>query len=124
MLVSFDSKNNLVRYTITGRVSEDLIDAVRKIQAEIPAEKKVRILARAENFSGYASITAVYKAIVLDLGWLGKADRYGLITDQKFLRHAVYLINYIVPGIDFRTFSPKKENEAKAWVSQEIKKID
>lgn len=122
MEIIFQPKDALLVYKIDGIIAFEDIKRLQNIQASIPKGNKIRILALVEKFDGYKNIAIAREALVLDLAWIGKAEKYAMVADSNFLRSAVKIFGLLVPKIKFKAFRKEGQDAAYKWLGVRGKK--
>lgn len=116
MKIDFQPDKSLLVYTIQGKINLEDLTRLRELQASIQKNGGVKILTIVEKFDGYTSFAAAKEAVRLDLGWIGKADKYAMLSDSPWLKRVVNGLGIFVPGITFKTLHLEQREKAIAWL--------
>lgn len=114
--IHYNSVTKILQYTIHEKVNLKFVEKVLTFQRGLKKGEKVKILALENGFKGYTSMNALRKAISLDFGWIGKAEKYALVSNKAWLRSVVFCLNIFVFGIKFRAFQYSELSLAKNWL--------
>ncbi|MDN3205616.1 STAS/SEC14 domain-containing protein [Algoriphagus sediminis] len=119
MKVEFFREKGIIQYTIDGKVEEGALIELLSIQKTLPREGNFSILAVVPNFSGYQSLNAILLAIQADLGWIGRAKKYALVSDLGALKTFISVLGKLVPSMKVRVYSFAQEDESRKWLEED-----
>ncbi len=119
MEVEFQSKTRIVQYTINGKVEEQALKELLQIQKELPRNPKPKILALVPSFSGFDSFKAMRLAIQVDLGWIGKANKYALVSDIQGLKIFIGALGVLIPSMQVKVYALEDLLEAEKWLGED-----
>jgi SpoIIAA-like len=113
-----DLPNNVVGFRAVGKVTREdyeqrLMPAIDRV---LETQPKVRLLyVLGPEFSGYSG-GAMWEDGKVGMQHLTRWERIALVADHAWVRHAVNVFGYLIPG-QVKAFEPGEEAEAKAWLS-------
>ena len=86
------------------------------VEDALSRHDKIRLLyVLGADFTGFSS-GAAWEDTELGMKHLTRFDMIAVVTDQDWLKHAVNLFGYLMPG-KVKVFSVAEEPEASAWLT-------
>jgi hypothetical protein len=115
-------------FAISGRLTradyqDVLLPAVRE---KITSGEQIRILAVVEDFRGLepgALLEDLRAAATLSAGQRALASYFAVVTDTDWVRRAISLFGWIVPG-ELRLFTTARRADAEAWLATAGERCD
>ncbi|HET7488488.1 MAG TPA: STAS/SEC14 domain-containing protein [Acidimicrobiales bacterium] len=118
MLERIESPEGVLAFRAVGKVTEeDYRDVLTPaVQALIAERGEVRLLyVLGDEFEGYAS-GAGWEDTKLGLGHWTKWKRVALVTNHEWVRHAIALLGWVLPG-EVKVFDLAEDGDALAWAA-------
>jgi hypothetical protein len=108
---------------VVGFVAEDEVTSEDYEQRLVPAieqalatHDKIRLLyVLGSDFTGYSG-GAMWEDGKLGMQHLTKWERIAVVSDHEWIRHAVNVLGYLIPG-EVKAFALDARTEATAWVT-------
>ncbi len=72
-----------------------------------------------QEFSGMDA-GAVWEDFRIGFGHLAGWERIAVVTDTEWIRHAVGIFRFLVPG-EIRVFPTRDETEARGWIAADLR---
>ncbi|MEZ5559161.1 MAG: STAS/SEC14 domain-containing protein [Pseudomonadales bacterium] len=86
------------------------------VQRFLEAHEKVRLYYEtAPDFDGIDP-SAIWEDTKVGLGHLNRWERFAVVTDVEWIRHAVHLFGFLIPG-ELRVFSTEEAAQAREWIT-------
>ncbi len=110
--------DNVIGFEAKGEVTKD--DYVERLipalNAALDKHDKVRLLyVLGADFTGYSG-RAMWEDTKLGMEHLTKWERVAVVSDHTWIRHAVNVLGYLIPG-EVKAFELGERSDANAWVS-------
>jgi hypothetical protein len=118
VLERIESPESVLAFRAVGKVEKADYEQVLEpaIEAMIAARDAVRfVYVLGDDFDGY-SVAAGWEDTKLGIGHLSKWKRIAVVTDHDWLRHAVGMFRWMVPG-DVKVFGLAEQADALAWAA-------
>jgi hypothetical protein len=114
-----DLPNNIIgfeaRGIVTGKDYETVL--VPAVEAKLAEFSKVRLLYHlGSDFSGY-DLEAMWDDTKIGIKHLRSWERIAVVTDTKWIRSAVHIFGFALPG-HVRVFGNDELSIAKKWLSE------
>ena len=119
MLQRIETPEGVLAFRAVGKIERFDYDTVLEpaIEAMIADQGEVRfVYVLGEDFDSY-SVGATWEDAKLGIGHLSKWKRVAVVTDHDWLRRAVGMFGWMVPG-DVKTFSLSEETNAISWAAE------
>jgi SpoIIAA-like len=119
MLERIDSPDGVLAVRAVGKVEKVDYDKVLEpaVDEMIARAGELRfVYVLGEAFDGY-SVTAGWEDAKLGLGHLSKWKRVAVVTSHDWVRHAVGMFRWMVPG-DVKVFAMDEQDAAMEWVAK------
>jgi SpoIIAA-like len=119
MLERIESPDGVLAFRAIGKIEKDDYDKVLEPAVEdmISRSGEVRLVyVLGDEFDGY-SVAAGWEDTKLGVGHLSKWKRIAVVTSHDWIRHAVGMFRWMVPG-DVKVFSPDEQGAAIEWAAQ------
>ena len=100
--------------TITGKEYETVI--IPAVEAKIEKFSKVRLLYNFGSDFSY-DLEAIWDDTKIGLKHLKAWERIALVTDTEWIRKAIHLFGFAIPG-EVRVFKNDELSNAKDWLSE------
>lgn len=110
--------DNVAAFRCSGHVTaaeyeEVLIPAV---EDRLTRHDKIRIYYEvADGFDGFEA-GAMWDDMKLGMSHLLRWERFAVVTDEEWIRHAVKFFGFMMPG-QLRTFPSSEADQAREWVT-------
>jgi hypothetical protein len=118
MLECIASPANVLAFRAVGKIEKADYDDVLEpaVAAQIAAHGEVRfVYVLGPEFDRY-SIGAGWEDAQLGIGHLSKWKRVALVTDEEWIRHALSMFGWMVPG-EVKSFALPDEDAAIEWAA-------
>ena len=114
-----DLPGNILGFDASGKVTGKDYETVLipAVEAKLKDFPKVRLLYHlGSDFSGY-DMGAMWDDTKIGLKHLKSWERIAVVTDTEWIRSAVYLFGFTIPG-HMRVFKNDELSKAKEWLSE------
>ena len=108
----------VVGFVAKGEVTKEDYEQrlVPAVEQALAASDKVRLLyVLGADFTGFTG-GAMWEDGKLGLSHLGRWERIAVVASEPWVRHAVNVFGYLLPG-EVKVFDLKDEADAAAWVT-------
>ena len=110
--------DDVIGFEAKGEVTKD--DYVQRlipaVDAALEKHDKVRLIyVLGSDFTGYSG-SAMWQDTKLGMEHLTKWERVAVVSDHAWIRHAVNVLGYLIPG-EVKAFELAERSDAAAWVS-------
>jgi hypothetical protein len=85
------------------------------VEAALKRNERLRMLYVLGDYVTGNSAGAAWQDTKVDLGHYTKWERVAVCTDKEWLRHAVDIFGYLIPG-EVKAFQMAEMAEARAWL--------
>ena len=112
-----DLPEGVIGFRATGELTADDYDRVLipAVEQALEEHEKVRMLyVLGDGFEGVTS-GAMWDDTKLGMAHITKWEKLALVSDVDWLRHAVVLLGYLMPG-HMKAFTTAELDDARAWV--------
>lgn len=110
--------DHVVGFVAKGEVTADDYEQrlVPAIEEALATHDKIRLLyVFGPDFTGYSG-GAMWEDGKLGLSHLTRWERIAVVSDQPWIRHAVNVFGYLMPG-EVKAFEYADEADASAWIT-------
>lgn len=122
MIEVLSSPAHLVALKVTGRLeASDIEAAVVAMEGALSELRKISLFF---DLSEMEELT--FEAVKKDMSYayqmlshLGRYHRGAVVTDREWIAVATRVEDFLLPGLDVRSFSPDQRDAAFAWASEE-----
>lgn len=113
-----DTPDNVLAFRAVGKIEQsdydDVLDpAIEQMIADHHDVRFVYVIG--DDFDSYTA-GAAWEDAKLGVSHASKWKRIAFVTDHDWMRHAVGIFGWMVPG-EVKTFAVDKESEAIAWAA-------
>lgn len=118
MLERIETSEPILAFRAVGKVEKSDYDTVLEpaVDAMVADRGELRLVyVLGDEFQGY-SVAAGWEDTKLGLGHVTKWKRIAVVTDHDWLRHAVGMFRWMVPG-DVKVFPLVQQADALAWAA-------
>lgn len=117
MLAIEDSVDNVVQFTIDGKVDTGSLEAVAQAISEKVAQYgKVRLYAEVHDMEGYNSFSAFLTDAQATLRHYSDFEKVAIVTNEQWLGNLSDIANLINPA-EIKQFALQERKIAKHWVA-------
>jgi SpoIIAA-like len=110
--------DNVVGFRAKGEVTSDDYEQrlVPAIEHALATHDKIRLLyVLGSDFTGYSG-GAMWEDGKVGMEHLTRWERIAVVSNQPWIRHAVNILGYLIPG-RVKAFELAEENDAAAWIT-------
>lgn len=110
--------DHVLAFACHGHVTRRDYDSVLTpaVEKALEAHEKVRLYYEtAPDFDGIDP-SAIWEDTKVGLGHLNRWERFAVVTDVEWIRHAVHLFGFLIPG-ELRVFSTEEAAQAREWIT-------
>ena len=118
MLERIESPHSVLAFRAVGRIEKSDYETILEpgVEAMIDKRGEVRfVYVLGDEFESY-SASATWEDAKLGLGHASKWTRIAVVTDHEWVRHAVGMFGWMVPG-EVKTFPIAEESDAIGWAA-------
>ena len=112
--------DNVIGIVAKGEITADDYENVLEpaITEALAKHDKIRLLyVLGKDFTGF-SAGAMWEDGKVGMGHLAKWEKCAVVTDNEWMRHAVDVVGYLIPG-KVKTFTVDDEADASGWVTSD-----
>ena len=110
--------DNIVGFTIEGKISEGEIEAIGEMMEEkLKTHDKIRMYAEIINLEGYDSARAFFEDMKYTLKLWNEIEKAAIVADPKWIDNLTNLADMLTPG-DMKHFPPAEKNLAMQWLTR------
>jgi hypothetical protein len=106
---------------LSGTLTPDDIDrAVRELEGKLQRHRNISIFSDLSDFHDITA-EALIKDFRYSFGKFGEWKRFprqAVVTDKKWIRGVMNVLDPLLPQIDLKTFAPDERDRALAWASE------
>jgi uncharacterized protein YndB with AHSA1/START domain len=121
MLELLNSPDNVVAYRVSGTLeAEDYDRAIGAVESKLSRQSKIGLYADMTDFTDMTP-EALKKDLRYAFSKLGEWDRFprmALVTDKRWLKGLINLVDPLFPQFEARTFTRGHETEAMTWAAE------
>ncbi len=126
MLDVLPAPDTVVALRASGRIDRDDVErAIQAVEAALARQERIALYAEID----IAGITpgAFARDLGYGLGKLGELRRFpraAVVTSREWVRWIVRIQDAVLPQIEIRTFPPAERDDAFAWASQPLPRVE
>ncbi len=118
MIAIENHTDNIIGFTIEGKISEGEIEAIGNLmEKKLQTHEKIRMLAEVNQLEGYGSAKAFFEDMQYSLKYWNKIEKAALVADQKWIDSLTNLADMVTEG-DFKHFPKAERNIALQWITR------
>jgi hypothetical protein len=113
-----DFPDYVLAFVCHGHVTRKDYDSVLTpaVEKALEGHDKVRLYYEtAADFDGIDP-SAVWEDTKVGMGHFNRWERFAVVTDVEWIRHAVQLFGFLMHG-ELRVFSPEEAAQAREWIA-------
>lgn len=119
MLKIISQDRDFIHYRLNGKLDGADIDRLfAMINPVYRRYGKVRLLAEARHFGGYADWWAIGRLLRHEPTLLWKVNRYALVSHQAWLKGLFRIGSVLAPWMNIGVY--KRLGEARQWLQQDL----
>lgn len=120
MMEWIDSADDIIALKLADKIGGADLDAIMdRLDTAMARHETVHVFLETHSIDGI-ELSGLGSYVVRALPLFGKLGRFGrvaVVADQAWIRAGTRIESALLPGINYRTFTPEQRDEAFDWVT-------